>query len=126
LSILSGRTAGQTCVVRSFPFVIGRSPEADLQLEEEGVWDKHLQLDLNRPDGFVIACQSGALARLNNQPLEGALLRSGDLVQFGSIKMQFWLSPVRQRGLRLREWLTWAAIAAISLGQVALIYRLLK
>ena len=40
--------------------------------------------------------------------------------------MQFWLSETRQAGLRFREGLTWAGIAAISLGQVGLIYWLLR
>jgi hypothetical protein len=39
--------------------------------------------------------------------------------------MQFWLSETRQAGLRLREGLTWAGIAAVSLGQIGLIYWLL-
>jgi hypothetical protein len=36
--------------------------------------------------------------------------------------MQFWLAEARQRGLRLSEWLVWSTIAAISLGQIALVY----
>jgi len=36
------------------------------------------------------------------------------------------LSETRQRGLRFREWLTWAGIAAVNLGQVALIYWLIR
>jgi len=54
------------------------------------------------------------------------VLRSGDVIEAGSLKLQFWLSETRQAGLRLREGLTWAAIAAISLGQIALIYWLLS
>ena len=47
------------------------------------------------------------------------------LIELGSLRMQFWLNETRQAGLRFREGLTWAGIAAISLGQVGLIYWLL-
>jgi hypothetical protein len=49
-------------------------------------------------------------------------LRNGDGVEIGALKMQFWLGQTRQAGLRFREWLTWAAIAALCLAQIALIY----
>ena len=45
LKILSGKKAGTAWVARRFPVRIGRSAGADLQLEESGVWDEHLQLD---------------------------------------------------------------------------------
>jgi len=67
-----------------------------------------------------------ALATINGQPLQRTVLRNGDLIEIGSVKMQFCLSETRQTGLRLREALTWAAIAGISLGQIGLIYWLLK
>jgi hypothetical protein len=53
-------------------------------------------------------------------------LRNGDTIDIGSLRLQFWLSETRQADLRLREGFTWAAIAAISLGQVGLIYWLLR
>jgi len=36
--------------------------------------------------------------------------------------MHFALSPTRHRSLRIREALTWIALAALCLGQIALIY----
>jgi len=53
-------------------------------------------------------------------------LRNGDAIEIGSLKIQFWLSEARQRGLRLREWFVWVLIAAVCLGQVALIYGLVQ
>jgi len=53
-------------------------------------------------------------------------LRNGDLIQIGSSKLQFWLSETRQFSLGLREWLLWSGIAIISMGQIALIYLLLR
>ena len=126
LKILSGKKAGTAWVARRFPVRIGRSATSDLRLEESGVWDQHLQLDFDPASGLILSAQPKALATVNGQPVEQALLRNGDAIDIGSLKMQFWLSDTQQVGLRFREGLTWFAIAAISLGQVALIYWLLR
>ena len=126
LKILSGKKAGTAWVARRFPVRIGRSAAADLQLEEDGVWDQHLRLDFNPAVGLVLTAQPDALASVNGQLVEQTVLRNGDAIEIGSSRMQFWLSETRQAGLRLREGLTWAAIAAISLGQIAIIYWLLR
>ena len=125
LKVLSGKKAGTAYVARRFPVRIGRASTASLQLEDDGVWDQHLRLDLNPAEGFCLSAEPDALATINGQPLRQTLLHNGDTFQIGSLKIQFWLSETRQRGLRLREWLTWTAITLISLGQIAVIYLLL-
>src|SRR6266566_4125211 len=125
LSILSGNTAGTAWVARRFPARIGRSHCADLRLEENGVWEEHLWLHFDAAEGFVLETAPNALATVNGQPLRRAILRNGDMIQIGSVRMQFSLSETRPAGLRLREGLTWAAIDAISLSQIGLIYWLL-
>ena len=124
--VLSGSKAGGSWIPRRFPVRIGRAPTADLQFEEPGVWDNHLQINLDPNEGFIATGASGALTTLNGHPFERMVLRNGDLLELGAVKIQFWLAESRQAGLRLRESLTWFAIAAISLGQVCLIYWLLK
>ena len=126
LKVLSGKKAGTTWVARRFPVRIGRSSAADLQLEESGVWDQHLQLDFNPEEGIVLSAQPDALATVNGQPVRQTVLRNGDAIAIGSLRMQFWLSETRQTGLRVREALTWASIAAVSLGQIGLVYWLLR
>jgi pSer/pThr/pTyr-binding forkhead associated (FHA) protein len=125
LKVLSGKKTGTIWVARRFPVRIGRSAATDLQLEEDGVWDEHLHLDFNPAEGIVLSAQPDALASVNGQPVRQAVLRNGDAIEIGSLRMQFWLSETRQAGLRFREGLTWAGIAGISLGQVGLIYWLL-
>jgi hypothetical protein len=125
-SIQSGKKAGTSWIARRFPVRIGRAAGSDLQAEEQGVWDQHLQVDFIPADGFVLSAQPNALAAVNGQPVQETVLRSGDFIEAGSLKLQFWLSETRQAGLRLREGLTWTAIAAISLGQIGLIYWLLN
>jgi hypothetical protein len=124
-NILSGKKAGACWVTRHFPVHIGRAPGCDLQIEEPGVWDQHLQLDFIPADGFVLSTQPDALATVNSQPMQESVLRNGDLIEAGSLKLQFWLSETRQAGLRLRESLTWMAIAAICLTQIVIIYLLI-
>ncbi len=123
--VLSGKKAGATCVARRFPLRLGRSAASDLQFDDDGVWEQHLRFDFNPADGIVLRVQPGALATVNGQPAERSLLHNGDTIEMGSLKIRFWLGETRQASLLFREWLTWLGIAAVSLGQVALVYWLL-
>ena len=122
LKVLSGNTAGAEWLVRSFPARIGRSAASDFCLEGDGVWEQHLELALNPAEGFIAAAHPEALAAINGRPFQQAALRNGDVLEIGSVKLRFWLGETRQRGLRFREWLTWAAFGLIAVGQVWLIY----
>ena len=126
LKVLSGKKAGTAWVARRFPVRIGRSASAEFQVEDSGVWDQHLELHFNPAEGIVLSAQPNALAAVNGQAVQQTVLRNGDAIDIGSLRLQFWLSETRQADLRLREGFTWAAIAAISLGQVGLIYWLLR
>ena len=126
LEILSGKKAGAAWVARRFPVRIGRAATADLCLEENGVWDQHLELNFDPPLGFKLVVQPDALATVNGEPVRETVLRNGDCIEIGSVKLRFWLGETRQVGLRFREWSTWFALATITAGQVALIYWLLR
>ena len=126
LRILSGKKAGSAYVARRFPVQIGRSAKAELQLEEDGVWNEHLRLDFSPGEDFVLSACENALAAVNATPVQKTVLRNGDLIQVGSSKLQFWLSETRQVSLGWREWLLWSGIAIISVGQVVLVYLLLR
>jgi hypothetical protein len=122
LKILSGKKAGATWVSRRFPVRVGRDPRCDLQVEEHGVWDEHFHISLNPAAGFVLETCPDALVTSNGQPIQRMVLRSGDTLEIGALKMQFWLTEARQRGLRISEWLVWATILAVSFSQIALGY----
>ncbi len=126
LKILSGKKAGAAWVARRFPVRIGRAASNELQLEESGIWDQHLRLEFDPAQGIVLSTQANALARVNGQPVQQALLRNGDAIQIGSLQLQFWLSETRQASLRLREALLWSAIGLVVLAQVALVYWLVR
>jgi predicted component of type VI protein secretion system len=125
LRILSGKMAGAEITARHFPFSIGRDAHSHLQLQEDGIWDRHLELSLDRSAGYVLTSSANALAAINGQPFRQAVLRNGDTMEIGPVKIRFWLGAVRQYGLRVREGLVWLAFVLIAAAQVYLIYRLL-
>ena len=120
--IVSGKMAGTEWVARHFPFRIGRAGTADLRLEDDGVWDQHLELAFDAVAGFVLRTCPNAIASINGHPFSEAVLRNGDAIEIGALKIRFWLGETRQVGLGLREGLTWAAFVVILIFQLALIY----
>jgi len=126
LRILSGKMAGDLQVVRHFPYRIGRAAENDLPLDNDEVWDWHLTLGFQKDAGITLQTEPGAFAAVNDQPQTATRLRNGDVISFGSAKIQFWLAAPLQRGLRLRELSVWLLIAGVTAFQFFLIYRLLK
>jgi pSer/pThr/pTyr-binding forkhead associated (FHA) protein len=123
-NILSGRKAGAQSAARRFPFRIGRAAGNELQLDDDGIWDRHLTLGFNRQKGFTLATEPNALTTVNGEPVQTAVLRNGDIITLGSSKLQFWLAATRQHSLRLREAFVWLLLAAVTAAQFALIYQL--
>ena len=126
LNVLSGKKAGAQSAAGHFPFRIGRAPGNELQLNDDGIWDQHLTLEFDRQHGFRLAAAPNALIAINGRPAQTAILRSGDIITIGSAKLQFWIVAARQRSLQLREASVWLLLAAVTVGQLMLIYRLLR
>lgn len=124
--ICSGKKAGVSWEPRRFPVQIGRAATADLQLEEAGVWDRHLRIDFHPNEGFLLQTEPEACVQVNGQRLEQTVLRNGDTIEIGVVRVQFWLAETRQASLRVREGFSWSVIVAVSMAQVALIYWLLR
>jgi predicted component of type VI protein secretion system len=126
LQILSGKQAGSDIVVRRFPFTIGRSADANHKLEDAGVWDRHLQIEFRRHEGFCFVAQSNAMTVVNGEAAQNGILRNGDVIEVGSVQLRFWLARSEQMTLRVREALTWTALFALFAAQIGLIYWLLR
>jgi len=124
IQILNGSRAGSRWVARRLPFSVGRSPEDDLRIEADGVWDHHARVELRDRQRAVLIASEQARTSVNGQPIREAILRNGDTLELGSIQLQFSLSPALHRGLRFREALTWIGLALMALAQVALVYLL--
>ena len=126
LTVLNGRQAGTRWVARRFPSQIGRSSKSHLCLDDDGVWDQHFQLAIRPEEGAVLFSGSAAFTAVNGHQVRQAVLRNGDLIEIGSVRLLFGLSPTRQYSLRFREVLTWIALGALGFGQVAVIYWLVQ
>ena len=120
--ILTGTKEGSQWIARSFPFCLGRSPHSALVLEDQGVWDRHANFASRSGEGVIVSAAADALLVVNGQHVRQAVLKSGDLLDIGSVKMRFGLSAAKQSSLVVREVLTWFALGALCLIQVALIY----
>jgi len=125
LRIVSGAMAGREVAARRFPFRLGRGPAADLPLPAPGVWERHAEIHCHRGGSLELASHPEAVTGLNGQRVQRAVLRNGDVIELGSVRLQFWLSPTRQASLWPRESLTWLALAGLFAVQAALIRWLL-
>lgn len=126
LGILSGKQAGTQSVARHFPFHVGRAADNELRLDDDGIWDRHLTIEFDRESGFTLTIAPQALATVNGKPVRQAILRNGDAITVGSVKVQFWLAAARQGSLRLREGFFWLLLALITAGQFVLLYWLAR
>jgi pSer/pThr/pTyr-binding forkhead associated (FHA) protein len=126
LRILSGKMAGENIFVRRFPFRAGRAAGNDLVLDDAGVWDNHLTLEFQKAEGFLLHTAPDTFVAVNEEQKNSARLRNGDIISFGSAKIQFWLSAPLQRPLRLRELSFWLLLAAVTAFQFFLIWQLVK
>jgi pSer/pThr/pTyr-binding forkhead associated (FHA) protein len=126
LNILSGKKKGTQTVARRFPFHIGRAPGNELQLEDDGVWDQHLTLEFQKQEGFELTTSTNALTNVNGEPVQSKILRNGDQITVGSVKIQFWLAAARQRSLLAREFFAWALIVVVTTIQLVLVYWLVR
>jgi hypothetical protein len=126
LQIISGKQAGLLWEARRFPVRVGRRADMDLRIEDDGVWDDHFQLSLDQQSGFHIAAQPGVLLAVNQTAVQSVRLRNSDIITVGAAQISFRLSPTRQKSLRLREWFVWALLLAVTAGQMALIFAVLR
>ena len=105
-----------------FPVHIGRAADCQLRLKEKGIWDHHVELNLDCDDSFLLRPTSEASTMVNDEPLkEEHKLANGDVILLGQTKVQFLIGPVRQRLLGTHEALCWMGLAAFMAAQVWLI-----
>ncbi len=124
ITLLSGRLAGRFVEIRSLPFRVGRAAENDMILEEKGVRALHVEF-IREGNACLLKCQESASMILNGQTSTEAVLRNGDYIEIGSVKLRFDLAPVVLLDLRGREMVVWAFVVAVFLVQFWVVYRLL-
>lgn len=126
LTALAGGSKVGAQVIRQFPYRVGRSASADWRLEAPGVWDQHFEVDFVPGDGFVLSTGKEALTLVNGTRVDRAVLRNGDCIECGALRLLFALSPVEQRGLKLREQLTWLGVLLLTLAEGFLCWWLMR
>src|SRR5262245_48018196 len=89
--------------IKKFPFVIGRGPWTDLQVQEPGVWERHLEVGFYN-GAIQLSVLDNAIASRNGEPFQNMPLRNGDTIELGIVRIGFFLGAVTQKGFRLREW----------------------
>jgi predicted component of type VI protein secretion system len=124
LQVLSGKHTGALFQTARFPVKVGRANDSHLALDDLGVWPRHFRIDW-QSEGLVLEVEPDALLNLNDVPARRAVLRNGDVLTVGAVRIRFGLSPIRASSQAVVEWLTWIALGALCLGQVAIIYTLL-
>jgi pSer/pThr/pTyr-binding forkhead associated (FHA) protein len=124
LQILNGKMAGVTWTARHFPVRIGRNRANDLQLEDPGIWDNHLTVELTPAGDFLASTPPQATATFNQQPSMTHRLRAGDSIEIGSARLRFWISPPQRTSLTFSEATVWVIILIIFIAQVLVITRL--
>src|SRR5262245_39713473 len=111
LRILSGSHAGSIARVASTPFWIGRSRQANLVLNDPGVWDRHVVLESDPMAGFRVRAEGDAILVVEGDPVRDHSLRNGDILECGAVRLRFSLSaPVQRTG----TWMVWAVFLLLA------------
>ena len=124
LRILNGKMAGQTVEARHFPFSIGRAPDCDLCLLEDGIWDRHAELTLRDDNHILIRAAAPGGMEVDQEPLKEAVLKIGTILRLGGVRIECWTSPMKQYDPRWREYALWIGAALLMLAELAIIYLL--
>lgn len=126
LRFVSGRFQGRSESIRRFPAIIGRCVSSNLRIEENGVWDRHFEIDLKDTSEFRVRALANAKVYVNGDLAEESVLRVGDVVQAGSCKVEFSLDRTQPNPLGLRETLVYVAFGVLLLSQLSLVIWILK
>ena len=122
LHITAGKMAGQYYPANTFPLTIGRGTACNLQMTDSGIWEQHLEIDVDRQYHLLIRCNPETTAMINGEPLrETQTLRNGDQIEIGTGKIQFWLGNVRQKNLHYHETIMWVLLGILTLAEITLI-----
>ncbi|MBI1177993.1 hypothetical protein GC207_11220 [bacterium] len=123
LDILTGKQAGQSILVRRFPFWVGRDPASDLVLNEAGVWDRHCSLEYQVPIGYLLLPEPGIETRIDQFVADRKVrLHSAAEISIGGVRMRFNLADPTPRGLGFRELIVWGFLLLVVAAESWLIY----
>ena len=108
-------------IAATFPFHIGRAPDADLRIELPGVWESHAVISLEDSGKFLVCAQGSALLLVNDETVTERELATGDTFSLGSARILASLAPAAQRSLVTSELGVWCLLFLMVLLEVAVI-----
>ena len=101
LTVLRGPAAGHEIELDGARVVVGRSPDADLQLDEASVSHAHAAIELDS-NGFAVRdLDSTNGICVNGEPTEQMELEHGDRIQMGNCEVQYVLE---ERDVAAKVW----------------------
>jgi pSer/pThr/pTyr-binding forkhead associated (FHA) protein len=102
LRIEEGKFSGRRYVFDQAEVVLGRTPENDVVVPDDGASRKHAKISQEGEGYQVEDMNSSNGTRVNGQPLTKPLtLRDGDLVQIGDVKFKFGVQQVAPNATRI-------------------------
>ena len=125
--VTDDRGAVTSYTVDRLPFVIGRSPQADLQIISPGVWEEHASIDLADTDGagrkrFVVSSVRESLLSINGEVASAKELKIGDEITLGATRIVVSLAPARQTRLSFQELAVWTVLLLVVILEAAVIH----
>ncbi len=108
------------------PCVVGRTAPSDVRLELPGIWNEHFRIEQDETVNFKLVVVPPAALSLNGCSHQAGRLSNGDIIGAGGVEMEFGFTNPQPKNLRLRESLVLLLLIAITLGEMAWLYVLLR
>jgi hypothetical protein len=112
-SLLSGPDRGRVVTIGTLPAVLGRAGSGVVPLAGPGVWDRHFELQKSGDGRIVLRVLGEARVSVGASPIRERVLKNGDELEVGAVRMRFGLSRPSSRSLVGREVGFWCACGVV-------------
>ena len=119
-SLLSGPDRGRVVTVGALPAVLGRAGTGVIPLVGPGVWDRHFELQETEEGRIVLRVLGEARVCVGASPVTERVLKNGDELEVGAVRMRFGLSRPSSRSLVGREVGFWCACGVVVVVEAML------
>jgi len=121
--ITTGLLKGHYFSANTLPVRIGRGGGCQIKLPDPGIWEWHVEVNVNQEHRFLVRCNPETTAMVNGGPIkqEAQLLRNGDQIEIGAVNLQFWLGNVRKKNHRPAENTIWVIVGILVLSEFILL-----
>jgi predicted component of type VI protein secretion system len=99
ITVMSGPVAGHEYAFADSRILVGRSPNADLRLEEDSVSQEHAIFEFDTRGFGIRDVGSTNGVRVNGATIQACGLKHGDRISLGSCELQY-IVEKRSRGPR--------------------------